>query len=41
MLAADELPGEQDKRLNRLFKDAGKVLNQQAGLNEEDLEFSF
>ncbi|KWT46799.1 hypothetical protein EFS21_08260 [Levilactobacillus brevis] len=41
MLAADELPGEQDKRLNRLFKDAGKVLNQQTGLNEEDLEFSF
>lgn len=41
MLAADELPGEQDKRLNHLFKDAGKVLNQQGGLNEEDLEFSF
>ena len=41
MLAADELPGEQDKRLSRLFKVAGKVLNQQAGLNEEDLEFSF
>ncbi|MGJ3706770.1 hypothetical protein ACLOB7_09670 [Levilactobacillus brevis] len=41
MLAADELPGEQDKRLNQLFKDAGGELNIRQRRAEEDLEFSF
>lgn len=41
MLAADKLPGEEDKRLDKLYADSGRVLKEQVKQLHEDMEFSY